>query len=72
MKQLDLFETMNWPNDFDGAHQIGGVNAQKPKIYESPDGGKTVYARNFGETERHLVKSAIQQQWTITFNGKPV
>jgi len=25
------------------------------KIYESPDGGKTVYERNFGETERRLV-----------------
>jgi hypothetical protein len=23
-------------------------------IYESPDGGKTVYARKSGETERHL------------------
>lgn len=73
MKQLDLFEKeMNWPNDFDGAHQIGGVNNQTPKIYESPDGGKTVYARNFGETERYLVKSSVQQQWTITFNGEPV
>jgi len=24
-------------------------------IYESPDGGKTVYRRRFGETERELV-----------------
>lgn len=23
-------------------------------IFESPDGGKTVYARRMGETERHL------------------
>lgn len=83
MKQLDLFEKeMNWPNDFDGVHQIGGsvgfgtshpgYGAVPPKIYESPDGGKTVYARNFGETERYLVKSSVQQQWTITFNGEPV
>ena len=23
-------------------------------VYESPDGGKTVYARKMGETDRHL------------------
>jgi hypothetical protein len=28
MKQLDLFEKeMNWPNDFDGAHQVGSVGS---------------------------------------------
>ena len=31
-----------------------------PKIYESPDKGKTVYARNFGETERVLIQSSTQ------------
>ena len=25
------------------------------KIFESPDGGKTLYARNFGETDRKLI-----------------
>jgi len=61
MKQLDLFydtelskNVMNWPNDFDGAHSIGpvgfgtthpGYGAVPPKIYESPDKGKTVYER---------------------------
>ena len=25
-------------------------------IYESPDGGKTIYKRKFGETERELYK----------------
>ena len=82
MKQLDLFEKqMSWPNDFDGAHQVGGVGygtsdplygAVPPKIYESPDKGQTVYERNFGETERRLIKSSVQQQWKITFNGEPV
>jgi len=75
MKQLDLFsETMNWPNDFDGAHQVGGVNSQKPKIYESPDKGKTVYEREFGShpSTRSIVKTAIQQQWNIVFNGQAV
>ena len=28
---------------------------RKPKIYESPDRGKTVYERDFGATERTLV-----------------
>ena len=28
-----------------------------PLIYESPDGGKTVYAREVGHMDRNLVKS---------------
>ncbi len=65
MKQLNL----NFPNDFDGAHQAGGVNDQKAKIYESPDKGKTIYERDFGSAERTLVKTSVQQQWNITYNG---
>lgn len=66
MKQLNL----NFPNDFDGAHQVGGVNDQKPKIYESPDKGKTVYERDFGAapSTRRVVKTSIQQQWNITYS----
>jgi|APGre2960657404_1045060.scaffolds.fasta_scaffold528091_1 hypothetical protein len=73
--------SIKWPNDFDGAHHIGGVDtgtsdplygAVPPKIYESPDKGKTIYERDFGSIERTLVKTAIQQQWNITFNGTPV
>ena len=30
-------------------------------IYESPDGGKTVYARKPGETVRHL--HSVDPQW---------
>jgi hypothetical protein len=60
---------MNFPNDFDGAHQVGGVNEQKPKIYESPDKGKTIYERDFGSTERRIIKTSVQQQWNITYNG---
>lgn len=60
---------MNWPNDFDGAHQIGGANQQKPKIYESPDKGKTVYEREMGAdpSSRRLIKTSVQQQWNITY-----
>jgi adenylylsulfate kinase len=66
MKQLNL----NFPNDFDGAHQVGGVNDQTPKIYESPDKGKTVYERDFGAapSTRRVVKTSIQQQWNITYS----
>jgi hypothetical protein len=60
---------MNFPNDFDGAHQVGGVNEQKPKIYESPDKGKTIYERDFGSAERRIIKTSVQQQWNITYNG---
>lgn len=78
MKQLDLFNTMNFPNDFGGAHQVGGVGfgtthplygAVPPKIYESPDKGKTVYEREFGAdpSTRTLVKTSVQQQWNITY-----
>lgn len=65
MKQLDLFpETLNWPNNFDGAHQVG-----PSKIYESPDKGKTVYERDFGSdpSTRRVVKTSVQQQWNITY-----
>jgi len=32
------------------------------KIYESPDGGKTVYERNFGETTRRQISSSPEEQ----------
>jgi hypothetical protein len=63
---------MKYPNDFDGAHQVGGVDQQKPKIYESPDKGKTIYEREFGSTERRIIKTSVQQQWNITYNGMKV
>lgn len=53
-------------------NQIDMFEELKPKIYESPDGGQTVYSRNFGSTERTLVKTAIQQQWTIVYNDTEV
>ena len=48
--------------------------AVPPKIYESPDKGKTVYERDFGAdpSTRKIVKTSVQQQWNITFNGKKV
>jgi len=53
-------------------NQIDMFEELKPKIYESPDGGETVYSRDFGSTERTLVKTAVQQQWTIVYNQTTV
>lgn len=44
----------------------------KPKIYESPDKGKTIYEREFGSQERRVIKTAVQQQWNITYKGMKV
>lgn len=52
--------------------QIDMFEEMKPKIYESPDRGQTVYERDFGSTERTLVKTAIQQQWKIVYNSTEV
>ena len=49
-----------------------GYGAVPPKIFESPDKGKTIYEREFGSTERLLIKTAVQQQWNITYNGMKV
>jgi len=34
---------------------MGTLKPNTPLIYESPDGGKTVYAREFGGLTKHLV-----------------
>lgn len=39
------------------------------KIYESPDQGKTIYARNIGEQNRTLIKGGASGQVTITSYG---
>lgn len=41
------------------------LNSFSGKIYESPDGGKTVYSRNPGETERTLVKEDKVVKWQL-------
>lgn len=37
-------------------------------IYESPDGGKTIYSRKMGETERtlHSIDAAYQKEQDLT------
>jgi hypothetical protein len=34
---------------------MGNLTPNVPLIYESPDGGKTIYAREFNSPTRHLV-----------------
>lgn len=50
------------PQIFINGEYIGDYNQlkthldnKKPKIFESPDGGKTIYEREFGSLERKLV-----------------
>lgn len=38
------------------------LEKQIPKIYESPDGGKTVYSRNFGSKERVLIERLSNEE----------
>ena len=45
-------------------------------VYESPDGGRTVYSRKTGETERTLVQEAIDanqrwKKWRDILNASP-
>jgi len=78
MTQLDLFYDANSSINinavgFGTSHPLyGAVPPQKTKIFESPDKGKTIYERDFGSTERRLIKTSVQQQWNITFNGMKV
>lgn len=49
----EMFEKLKNPN----YQRRYGTQGKVPYIYESPDGGKTVYARQFGTSEpRILVK----------------
>ena len=46
-----------YTQDMTGTGDHVELPEEKPKkIYESPDGGKTVYERDFGKTERKLVE----------------
>jgi len=54
--------------------QLDMFEELKPKIFESPDKGKTIYVRNLGEVKRTLlsneVKTSVQQQWNVVFLEK--
>lgn len=38
-------------------------------IFESPDGGKTIYKREFGETHRTRVSGSDKAQVTVSMNS---
>ena len=40
----------------------GDFEVERPMIYESPDGGKTVYGRRAGDDERKLVTNPNQME----------
>jgi len=50
--------------------QLDMFEELKPMIYESPDHGTTVYAREFGSdpSTRVIVQTALQKQWEIRFS----
>ena len=53
---LDLGGESNWEITNDTGK--GDFEVERPMIYESPDGGKTVYGRRAGDYEnRELIKS---------------
>lgn len=64
---------MNEKNILDCDNELVTLN-NMTKIYESPDNGKTIYQRDFGADPltRTVVKTSVQQQWNITFNGEKV
>lgn len=46
-------------------NDVNRKNPFKQKIYESPDGGKTVYSRESGTTEKTLVKEEKTKKWIL-------
>ena len=47
--------------------QMPAKYPQSKKIYESPDGGKTVYEREFGSTERLKIKEEVEDTGSVSF-----
>ena len=69
----DMGISYQYPVQNDAPINYGNLKENKPKIYESPDGGKTIYEREFGSKERTLVnstnaKNSVQQQWNIVYS----
>ena len=56
--QLELFDKNN-PSQLNLDFEVEGVSDsdfEVKKIYESPDGGETIYQRNAGSDEREQIK----------------
>ena len=39
------------------------MNYQNNKVYESPDGGKTIYEREIGSTERVMIREDPERKY---------
>jgi len=51
----------SWPGCWhNGAIKVGSLKPGTTYIYESPDSGETVYARELGSTERHMIGQSIK------------
>lgn len=56
-----VIELINqYPNDMELGNALRRMwwreSNEGVKIYESPDGGKTIFSRNIGESQRTLIK----------------
>lgn len=67
---VDGIEHSKYWYDYD-RNDPNRLNPFSGKVYESPDGGKTVYARNPGETERTLVKEDKVVKWRLPVELDP-
>jgi len=45
---------------WNGATNMGSLRPGAEYIYESPDGGETVYAREWGSTERRMIGQSLK------------
>jgi hypothetical protein len=45
------------------------MNYQNNKIYESPDGGKTIYEREIGSTERIMIREDPERKYIEQYNN---
>ena len=64
--------TNKYTQDMTGTGDHVTLPEEPKKIYESPYGGKTVYERNFGETERRLVDDDPEPETSPGRNCNPM
>ena len=55
LKDMVLDNGGDYTNDFEVVKLPDSNDFEVNKIYESPDGGKTIYSRRAGDTERTVV-----------------
>ena len=58
LKDMVLDNGGDYTNDFEVVKLPDSNDFEVNKIYESPDGGKTIYSRRAGDTERTVVDTS--------------